>query len=143
MKQILRKSPFDRVMMTGVFIGIVISVISIFYDAIFLESTGFPYTGIINVNSLIFGINILFLAIAPIYYGFTRLPKFGNLIYIIVFVLITILLLLRVKGIERTDNEHLNLEFRHLLTTIIILTAAGIIGLPFLLQSKKFRDKVI
>jgi hypothetical protein len=139
----IKRNPFDKVLMAGVFVGIIITVISLLYDAIFLASTGFPYTAIINVSSLIFSINLLFLAIGVIYYGFTRLPKYGNVIFISVFILITVLLLLKVRGVQRTDNEQLNIEFRQLLSVIVVIAGAGAVMLPFLLNNKKFREHVI
>jgi len=143
MKHTWIKNPFDKVIMAGVFEGLVLTVVLIIYHLIFVESTGFPYTQFINAPSLIFGINLLFLVIGPVYYGFTRLPKYGDLLYIVVFVLIAILLLLKVRDVHRMDNVYWNVVFRHLLSGLIILVVAAIIGLPFLLHSKKFRDAVI
>ena len=143
MKHVWIKNPFDKVIMAGVFEGLVLTVILIIYHLIFVESTGFPYTQFINAPSLIFGINILFLIIGPIYYGFTRLPKYGDLLFVVVFVAITIFLLLKVRDVQRMDNSYWNVEFRRLLSGLIILVAAAVVGLPFLLHSKKFRDAVI
>ena len=143
MNQDVMKNPFDKVMMTGVFIGIVITVISITFDAIFLESTSFPYTAIINVSSLIFSINLLFLVIGAIYYGFSKIKRYGNIAFAIFFALITIILLLKVRGIDRTNDLHLNIEFRALLSGIIVITAIGALIFPLLLNNKGFRKHVI
>jgi integral membrane sensor domain MASE1 len=143
MKYDIQQNPFDKVMMTGVFIGIILTVLSIFCDVLFLEVTGFPFDEIINVSSLIFSINILFLVVPAIYYGFTRLSRYGTLIFIAVFVLSTLFLLLKVRAVHRTDNEHLNSEFRVLLSLIILIMAAGAILIPFLVNNKKFRKYVI
>lgn len=143
MKYDLKRNSFDKVLMAGIFVGIVVTVVSLFVDATFLESTGFPYDIIINVSSLIFGVNLVFLVIGVIYYAFTRLPKYGTVFFITVFVLLTLFLLLKVKGIERTDNALLNSEFRELLSMIIILVASGAIVLPFLINNRKFREHVI
>jgi hypothetical protein len=143
MKLELKQHPFDKVMMTGVFIGIISTVLSIFYDMIFLESTGFPYTAIINVSSLIFSLNILFPIIAAIYYGFERLTRYGNILFITLFALATIILLLIVRGVDRTEDRHLNIEFRQLLSGIILIAGIGAVLVPFLLENKKFKENVI
>ena len=143
MKYVLKAKPFDKVMMTGVFIGLIITVVAMAFDAAFLETTDFPFTSIINVSSLIFSISLLFMVIAVIYYAFTRLSKYGNILFIGFITLLTILLLRKVGGVHRTDNQHLNAEFRALLSVIILIVAAGAVGLPFLLNNRKFRDQVI
>lgn len=143
MKYDIQRNPFDKVMMTGVFIGITLTVVAIFCDAAFLETTDFPYDIIINVSSLIFSINILFLLVPVIYYGLTRLSKYGNLIYIGVFASIALFLLLKISGVHRTDNEHLNSEFRTILSIIVLILAGGAILIPFLINNKNFRKYVI
>jgi hypothetical protein len=139
----VKRNPFDKVMMTGVFMGIVITVICLAYDASFLAVTGFPYDIIINVSSLIFSINILFLVIGVIYYGFTRIPGYGQWLFIVFFILITLFLLLKIRGVQRTDNEQLNSEFRQLLSVITLIVAAGALIIPFLVNNKQFRRHVI
>jgi hypothetical protein len=57
---------------------------------------------------------------------------------------ITVLLVLKVKGVVRTDDIQLNIEFRELLSGIIIITGIGIaILIPFLFHNKGFRKHVI
>lgn len=144
MEQYFKKSLFERVMMTGVFVGIFITLATLFYDLLFVESTGFPLSEIINIASLIFAVNLLFLVIGPVYYGFLKLTRFGDVLFIVVFILLTIFLLLMVRGIDRTDNVKLNIEFRRLLSGIIIIAGAGAsILLPFLFHNKKFERNVL
>lgn len=144
MEQYFKKSLFERVMMTGVFVGIFITLATLFYDLLFVESTGFPLSEIINIASLIFAVNLLFLVIGPVYYGFLKLTRFGDVLFIVVFILLTIFLLLMVRGIDRTDNVKLNIEFRRLLSGIIIIAGAGAsILLPFLFHNKKFEKNVL
>lgn len=143
MKYDIKAGPFDKVMMTGVFLGIIVTIVALAFDAAFLESTGFPFTSIINVSSLIFSITLLFMVIAVIYYGLSHWSKYGSIIFIGLFVLVTVLLLIKVANVHRTDNQHLNHEFRQLLSIIILMVAAGAIFLPFLVNNRKFREHVI
>ena len=143
MKYDLKANPFDKIMMTGVFIGLIITVIAMAFDAAFLESTDYPFTTFINVSSLIFSLNILFMALAAIYYGFTKLSKYGSIMFIVFFALLTIFLLIKVAGVHRSDNQHFNSEFKMVLSVIILMVAAGAFGIPFLVNNKWFRRDVI
>ncbi|MDP4265269.1 MAG: hypothetical protein Q8941_22275 [Bacteroidota bacterium] len=144
MDQDMKNPAFDKVLMTGVFVGIIITVILLFYHVIFLQSTDFPFSTMINVSTLIFSVNLLFLVIGPVYYGFIKLSKYGNILYMIVFILLTIFLVMKTKGVDRTDDDQLNIEFRQLLSGIIIITGIGIsFLLPFLFYNKSFRKNVI
>ena len=61
MEQEFRKSVFYRALMTSVFVGIIVTLLTLFFDLIFVESLHFPLSSIINVSSLIFAVNFLFL----------------------------------------------------------------------------------
>ena len=143
MKYDIKANPFDKVMMTAVFLGIIVTIVALAFDASFLESTGFPFTSIINVSSLIFSITLVFMVIAVVYYALSHWLKYGSMLFIGLFVLITVLLLVKVAGIHRTDNQHLNHEFRQLLSIIILMVMVGAIFLPFLVNNRKFREHVI
>jgi hypothetical protein len=80
----------------------------------------------------------------PIYYGFMRLSRYGNLVYMILFALLTLFLLWKVRGVNRTDDPHLNSEFRELLSVLIIIVGAGVcLAIPILYRSKGFRKHVV
>ena len=139
-----RKDLFERVMMTGVFVGIIITVLALFFDAIYVQSTGFPFAVYINVTSLIFAVNILFLVFGPMYYGLMKMGRFGEVIYIALIVTATIFLLVKMKDINRTNNEHLNAEFRTLLSGIAILISVGAcVLIPVLFHNRKFEKGVL
>jgi hypothetical protein len=144
MEQIKSKPIFEKVMLSGVFVGIMITIVAMIYDLVFVTETGFPYSSIINVSSLIFSINLFFLVVGLIYYFFLRYSKYGDISFIVFFVLLTVFLILKAKGVVRSDDYQLTVEFRELLLGIIaIVGAGGAFLLPFLFHNKGFRKHVI
>ena len=144
MEQEAKKSIFYRSFMTSVFVGIVTTVFAMIYDLSFKENTGFPYSVIINVSTLIFGVNIFFLVVGALYYLFVKIPRFGEGLFIAIFTLLTVFVLLKVRGIQRSDDRLINIEFRELLSGIIIIVAVGIaVLIPVLYHNKKFEEHVL
>lgn len=144
MQQEIDTPAFDKALMTGVFVGIITTVVLLFFHVIFLQSTGFPYSTIINVSTLIFSVNIFFLLVGPLYYWLNRISKYGTVIFVIIFVLITAFLVMKASGVQRTDDHQLNVEFRELLSAIIIIIGlAAAFLVPFLFHNKGFRKNVI
>jgi hypothetical protein len=139
------KTPlFSRALLTAVFVGIKASVLSIIYDAYFKETLHFPLSDYINVSTLIFGINLLFFAIGFIYYCFIRMAGKGEIVYIVLFILLTVLGIWEAERSHRTDDQVLNSQFRTLLAGIIVI--AGLlasVAIPLLFHSKKFEKYVV
>jgi hypothetical protein len=134
---------FTKAMLTGLFAGIIATVVCLGYNIFYREHTGFPLASIINVSSLIFFVNILFVIIGIIYYGFIQSKK-GDLAFTIVFILLTVFFCWRALYSHRSDEALLNNEFHHLLIAmIIIMGIAASIGIPLLFHSKKFEEHVL
>lgn len=143
MEKEFQKSVFYRALMTAVFVGIFTTILTLFYDLLFVKVIKFPLSVIINVASLIFFVNILFLVIGFIYYGFLRLFRKGDLVFVIASVLLTIVLVIAAEGVHRTDDPTVNSEFRNLLAGIIILIGIATAVIPLLFHSKKFEEYVL
>ena len=138
------KSVFYRSFMTSVFVGIAATIVTIVYDYVFVKWFGFPLSAIINVASLIFAVNIVFLLVGILYYIFIASFKKGDMFYILLFVLITAILVWRSEHANRTNDYAVNLQFRQLLSGIVIimgLMAAFLV--PYLYHNKKFEDTVL
>ena len=54
-----------------------------------VRRTGFPLNGFINVSSIIFAVNVLFPIIGIIYYGFISSSKKADILFVILFLLLT------------------------------------------------------
>ncbi|HEU4634314.1 MAG TPA: hypothetical protein VFS22_10030 [Flavisolibacter sp.] len=138
------QSPLSKAILTGLFAGFTATIVCLVYNLIFRESTLFSLSDIINVSSLIFAVNLLFLVIGIIYYGFIRSFSKGNLIFITVFALLTVFFAWKAEGVHRSANEVLNTEFRQLLLgVVIIIGLSAAFLLPFLFHSKKFEEHVL
>ena len=144
MENEFKKTIFYRALMTSVFVGIFGTLLTMVYDLVFVEYLKFPLSAIINVASLIFAVNIAFLVIGFLYYGFiTSFPK-GNMLYIAIFVLLTIFFTWKAEGVHRTDDYAVNLQFRHLLSGIIIIMGIlAAFAVPYLYHNKRFEENVL
>jgi hypothetical protein len=137
-------TPFSKATLTGVFAGFVTTVLCLAYNIFFRDSTGFPLSDFINVSSLIFAVNLVFLVLGMLFYFFLRLSRRGDIIYTIVFLVITAVLSFLAAGIHRSDSPLLNKEFRELFIPIVIMIGlAAAIGIPFLYRSRKFEEHVL
>jgi hypothetical protein len=144
MKEDFQKSIFDRSLLTCVFVGIAGTILCMFYDLFFVTYLNYPLSDFINVATLIFAGILFFPVIGILFYGFNTLSKYGERIYIVVLILITIFFIWKVQGVHRTDNSHVNLLFRYLLSGIIvILGLSASVAIPFLFHNKKFNKYFI
>ena len=137
-------TPFSKVILTAVFAGIITTLICLGYDVAFREKTGFTLSELINVSSLIFMVNLIFLFFGLIYYWFLRAFKRGDIVYIVVLGIVTAFTAMKSIIVHRSDDPLLNSEFRQLLMAlVIIIGVAGALGIPGLFHSKKFQEHVI
>lgn len=144
MENDFQKPMFSRALMTAVFVGYFTTLLTLIYDLIFVQMLKFPFSTFINVATLIFSVNLIFVVIGFIYYGFLSAFKKGDLYFIIVFILLSIFFVWRAEGIERTDNYTVNIQFRNLLSGIIIIIgAAASLVIPLLFHNKKFEKYVL
>src|SRR5215831_7652636 len=143
MEEEFRKPLLTKAILTAVFVGFVATLVCIFFNVIFVESTDFPLHTLINVSTLIFGVNIIFFAIGFFYYGLMQIKR-GELIFIILSIVLTAFFVWRGEHFNRSTDPKLNSEFKEQVTVIVLimgLTAAVL--LPVLFHSRKFEDKVI
>lgn len=144
MEQDLQLSPFVKAILTALFVGIIDSVVCLTYNIVYRDFTGFTPAAIINVSSLIFVLNLLFLVIGFIYFFFINSFKKGDLVFIALFVLFTIFCLMAGAGVNRSVNDEINRQFRGLLSGIIIIVGISASFLiPVLFHSKKFERTVL
>jgi hypothetical protein len=136
-------TPFSKATLTGVFVGIITTVVCIFYDVIFRQSTGFLLSDYINVSTLIFCTNLLFLVIGIIYFVFLRIKK-GEIFFIVLFLALTAIFAFMADHAQRSPVPQLNAEFHRLLVPIVIIMGlAASIAIPYLFHNKKFEEHVL
>lgn len=128
----------------SVFAGIVATVVCLFYDVFYREGTNYHPSDYINVSSLIFGVNLLFVVIGAIYYFFVRSGKKAETVFIVLFLLLTAFSIWRAEGIHMLPDSHENSEFRTLFAGVIgIMGICAFILIPVFYHSKKFEESVV
>jgi hypothetical protein len=138
------ESVFSRTLLTSVFAGILATLACLFYDVIFRESTHFNLNPLINVSTLIFAVNLIFLVIGVLYYAFKKLFKKGDLVFSIAFIILTLFCAWRGEVAQRSADKVLNSEFHTLLLGIIlIMGVSAAVIIPVLFNNRKFRDFVV
>jgi hypothetical protein len=137
------QSPFSKAILTSVFIGFFATLICLIYNIIFRESTGYLPADFINVSSLIFAVNLIFLVVGLIYFFFLRSFKKGDLIFEILFGLLIAFCAWRASYAHMENSRVLTSEFRTLLIGVIIIMGIGIELVPVAFHNKKFEDAVL
>lgn len=135
---------FSKATLTGVFVGFCTTIICLIFNIIYRESTGFADQDIFNVSSLIFAVNLLFFIIGMLYFVFLSYFKKGDLIFTVVFALLTLFLIWKAETSHRFTDAQLNSEFRGLLLgLLIIIGIAAAFVIPYLFRNKDFHKNVI
>jgi hypothetical protein len=138
------KTVFYRAFMTSVFVGIIATLTTMIFDMVFLNVFKLRLSALINVSSLIFGVNIIFLVVGLIYYLFVSSFKKGDLFYIALLVVITVILAWRTEHEIRRADTTINKKFQDLLAGVgNIMGAMAAFLVPYLYHNKKFDDAVL
>jgi hypothetical protein len=137
------QSPLSKAILTSVFIGFFATLVCLIYNIIFRESTGYKPADLINVSSLIFAVNLIFFIAGLLYFVFLRSFKKGDMIFEIVFGLLTIFCAWKASHAHMENSRVLSSEFRELLIGIIIIMGIGLESVPLLSHNKKFEDAVL
>src|SRR5574338_531056 len=135
MKEEAFQTPFSKTILTSVFVGFITCIICLIYNIIYRDETGFPQNEIINVSTLIFAINLLFVVVGFIYFPFMNSSRKSEYIFIAVFLLLIILGAWKAESVIRSTNHELTVQFRGLLLGLVIITGAGILSIPFLIHN--------
>jgi hypothetical protein len=134
---------FSGTLLTGVFAGFAGTIICLAFNIIYRDDTGFLPSAIINVSSLIFAVNLLFVIIGLIYFVCLRyLPK-GDIAFEAIFLLLTLFCLLETAGVHRSDDAVVNHQFKGLLSGVIIILGICCVAMPVMFHNKRFREHVI
>ena len=136
-------SLFTRALLAGVFAGFVGTVICLIYNVVYRGESGYTPSALINVSSLIFAVNLLFVVIGLIYFVFLRYVPQGNLLFIVLFLVLTLFCLLETSGVHRSDIAADNAHFKVLLSgVIIILGTSAAVLMPWSYNDKRFEEHV-
>lgn len=143
MKEETYQTPFSMAIMTSLFVGFFTTILCLVYDIIYRDETGFSLSDIINVSSLIFVVNFLFFLVGFIYSIFVKRSRKSELIFIGLFILLTLLGAIGAESVVRSPVHELTIQFRGLLLGVVIIIGIGILCVPLLFHNKTFREKVL
>lgn len=65
------------------------------------------------------------------------------MIFVVIFLLLTILGVIKAESVIRSSDHELTQQFRGLLLGIIIITGLGILSIPLLFHNRKFRETIL
>jgi hypothetical protein len=134
---------FTRAMMTGLFIGVVDTLICLAYNIGYRNLTGYTPSELINVSSLIFGVNLILLATGMLYFVFIRLFGKKDFVFIAVFVLLTIFLIWKADTGHRFEDYVVNKGWKGLILGVVAILGVSASALPLCFHSRFFRKYVL
>jgi hypothetical protein len=136
--------PFIKVLMTALAIGITDTILCLLYNLIYRNgSGGFFSSDFINVSSIIFGVNLLFLVIGVIYFGFLQAKRKGEMLYSVLLVVLTILGVWAAVHVQRSPDPAMNDRFHGLLTGVVLIVGISAASMPLLYNSRWFGQHVL
>jgi len=138
-----QESTFFKAMMTGLFVGIIDTIICLTYNIAYRDISGYEPSALINVSSLIFAVNLLLLLIGIIHFAFIRMFGKRDFVFTVVIVFLTIFFAWKAEIGHRFTDYAVNMGFRGLLTGIILIIGVSAASLPFLNRSGFFEKYVL
>jgi hypothetical protein len=136
-------SVFFKAMMTGLFVGIIDTLICLVYNITYRDYTGYIPSSFVNVSSIIFIVNLLLVVLGIVYFAFLRAFKQGGVVFAVVVIAVTIFLFYKTEGLTRFDDARLDSGFRGLLGGIVVILGLSTACIPLLYRSKRFLDAMI
>ena len=137
--------PFMKALMTGLAIGIADTVLCLGYNLLYRDGGhGFFTADLINVSSIIFGTNILFVLIGVLFFAFAKGAMKGEVVFSILFIVLTIIGAIWAAHVHRSADPDMNARFHGLLVgMVLIFGVSAAIGMPVLYHSRKFGQYVL
>jgi hypothetical protein len=137
--------PFVKALMTALFIGISDTVLCLLYNLFYRDGGhGFFSSDIVNVSSIIFGTNILFVVIGVLFFAFAKGAMKGEVIFSILFIVLTIIGAIAASHVHRSADPEMNARFRGLLEgVVLIIGVSAAVGMPLLYHNRKFGQYVL
>jgi hypothetical protein len=138
--------PFVKAFMTGLAVGIADTVLCLAFNLLWRKegTVGFFSSDFISVSSIIFGINILFIVIGVVYFGFLQARMTGEVLFSVIFVALTVIGVIAAIHAHRSPDPGQNARFHVLLTGMIVICGiSAAIGMPVLYHSRKFGQHIL
>ena len=112
----------SKTLLTGVFAGIIATLVNLVYDYFYRDFVKFYPSEFINVSSIIFATMLLFLIAGIIYFLLSKFIKYGDIVYIVLFCALTVICFIASMHVNRSSNPSISEEFRGLLLGTVAVT---------------------
>jgi len=134
---------FSKALLAGVFIGFFDTLICLGYNIAYRNVTGYEPSMLINVSSLIFGVNIIFMLFGLAYSLFVKYFGRRDIFFDIVILIAAVFLGWQTEIGRRFADHVVNNEFKGLLLGVVIIIALGALTIPLLYRSKLLHKYVM
>jgi len=138
--------PFVKAFMTALAVGITDTILCLAFNLLWRKdgTIGFFSSDFISVSSIIFGINILFIVIGVVYFGFLQAKVTGEVLFCVIFAVLTVIGVITAMHVHRTADPGQNARFHVLLTGVILICGiSAAVGIPLLYHSRKFGQHIL
>lgn len=136
-------SVFYSAMMTGLFVGIIDTLICLAYNIGYRSYSGFFPSELINVSSIIFVVNLLLLLLGLVFFLFVKAFKGGAGAFAIFMLVVTIYLAYKVFAGHPYGDARMDSGYHGLYGGILIILGVSAACIPVLYHNKKFLEHVI
>lgn len=136
-------SVFFNAMMTGLFVGIIDTLICLAYNIFYRSYSGFFPSEVINVSSIIFMVNLLLLLLGLVFFLFVKSFKGGGGVFGVFMLLVTVILAWKVFTSHPYDDARMDSGYHGLYGGILLILGLSAACIPLLYGNKKFLDEVI
>ncbi|HMH32892.1 MAG TPA: hypothetical protein VK543_07670 [Puia sp.] len=137
------QSAFSKAMLAGLFAGVIATLACFIFDIAYRCGTGYTPSEFINVSSIIFIVNLLLLVAGIIYFVFIRSFRSGQLIFSVIFALLTAFCIWKAESFRRFADDKLSHEFSHLLSGTLLIIGIAVVLIPVIHSNKKLNNSVI
>lgn len=143
MKHDFEQPPFSRHLLIGVLAGVMAVLANIALDFIFRSATGFTNSVYLNISNIIFG-SVIPITLGGIIYSILQKYKGGTIIYMIVFLSISLFLAFKASALLTDGNVQTNHQFHELFVGMIaIIGTIATFGVPYFATHKKVTEGFI
>jgi hypothetical protein len=134
---------FYSAMMTGLFVGIIDTLICLFYNVFYRSYSGFFPSELINVSSIIFAVNLLLLLLGLVFFLFIKAFKGGDGAFAVLMLVLTIIFAYKVFAGHPYSDARMDSGYHGLYGGMLIILGVSAACIPLLYRNKKFLDAVI
>jgi|SRR6185437_2376465 len=136
-------SVFYSAMMTGLFVGIIDTLICLAYNVFYRSYSGFFPSELINVSSIIFVVNLLLLLLGLVFFLFIKSFKGGAGAFGILMLVVTFYLAYKIFAGHPYNDARMDSGYHGLYGGILIILGVSAACIPVLFKNKKFLEHVI